>query len=158
MVFAEGSTEFALEDLPRDRILVAHAGTDAQTAAIVRALVLELEHRAGTSEVPAFEAGSAPPPHDFRAVAIVSPVRFGRFARSAIEYVVEHAAALARIPGFVIGFSRERRGVRRAFEHLMRSSRWQPTLSVSLERAGWFGDPRSVPALQIHELARSIAS
>jgi hypothetical protein len=143
-----------------ERVLVACTGTDAQTAAISRALADELGRDQLIVEVADLDRGIPPAPADYEAVVIAAPVRFGRLARSARTYVEAHRRALSAMPGFLISVRRSRAS--RSLDRVLAGARWQPTMGVTLERPGWLarqlGDPDTlVDSARIHELALAIA-
>jgi hypothetical protein len=145
-----------------ERVLVVSSGDDGRTAEIARMLAHDLTTDGLIVEVADLDRGAAPPPSDYEAVVIVSPVRFRRFARSAIAYVEAHRGELSAMPGFWISVSPSAGASSRSLDRMFRRTGWLPTRSVTFTRPGWLarriGDPAALAeSPRIHDLAIAIA-
>lgn len=143
-----------------ERILVAYAGADAQTATIARTLAGDLAQDGLIVEEADLDRELAPPPADYEAVVVVAPARFGRLARAVQSYIAAHRPALAAMTGVLV--SVQHGDSRRALDRVVQRTGWQPTLEATLERPGWlarrFGDRGVVvDSVRVYELARAIA-
>ncbi|MBA3455185.1 MAG: hypothetical protein H0T42_18995 [Deltaproteobacteria bacterium] len=110
------------------RVLVVYTSRDAQTKAIALALADHLSRDGLTAELADADAGAVPPPADYETVVIGSALRFGRQARSVIEYIGHHGDALAAMPAFFFSVGNDD-----DIGLMCRATGWRPTGSAVFE-------------------------
>ena len=110
------------------RVLVVYTSRHAQTKAIALALADHLSRDGLTAELADADAAAVPPPADYETVVIGSAVRFGRHARSVIEYIGHHGDALAEMPAFFFSVGNDD-----DIGRMRRATGWRPTGSAVFE-------------------------
>lgn len=110
------------------RVLVVYTSRHAQTQAIAVALADHLSRDGLTAELADADAGAVPPPADYETVVIGSAVRFGRHARSVLEYIGHHGDALGAMPAFFFSV-----GTDDDISRMYRATAWRPTGSAVFE-------------------------
>ena len=110
------------------RVLVVYTSRHAQTKAIALALAEHFSRDGLTAELADADAGTVPPPADYETVVIGSAVRFGRHARSVVEYIGHHGDALAAMPAFLFSVGNDD-----DIGRMSRATGWQPTGSAVFE-------------------------
>lgn len=78
------------------KILIVVASKHGSTREIAEAMGEEM--RAAGHEADLFDAGEAPPPHEYDGVIVGSAVYMGRWMAEAQTYVEAHSAALKELP------------------------------------------------------------
>lgn len=134
----------------RDRVLVVYAGAK-QTLPVSTALAAELAREGITVEQADVDLG-APPPADYDAVVIGTPVRFGRIPRSLRAYLSEHRAGLAELPTFLYVVHR----TDEVDPELVRETGWRPTYAIGVARPPWWGRGSSHRMARARQLARLV--
>jgi menaquinone-dependent protoporphyrinogen IX oxidase len=134
-----------------ERVLVIYADAK-RTLSVSTALAAELSREGMTVEQA--DAGlGAPPPADYDAVVIGTPLRFGRFPRKVRAYLAEHRAALAQSPTFLYVVDR----TDDLDEELARTTGWQPTFAIGIARSPWYTRWLSGPAAECESRVRELA-
>lgn len=146
------------DDARKARVLVLYA-SPRWTHPVVEALVDELVHDGLVVEVGEASSHSRPPPPaDYDAIVIGSPLRFGMLARPVIEYIEQHIDELEQMPAFLFTVGGEVNVARLA----ARQTGWVPTCGRAMTRPAWqvrwFGDPNAERAQAVHEFAIEIAA
>lgn len=110
------------------RVLVVYTSRHAQTKEIALALADQFSRDGLTAELADADAGAVPPPADYETVVIGSAVRFGRHARSVIEYIGHYGDALAAMPAFFFSVGNDD-----DIGRMCRATGWRPTRSEVFE-------------------------
>jgi hypothetical protein len=124
-----------------ERVLIVFAHEDAATRSIAEVIAGDLARDGLCVELADSDVRAAPPPADYEAVVIGSPVRFGRFAPAVMEYIVHHRDALAALPAFffVVGNSDH---PERLEDKIAHRTGWHPTVTTAFTTPFSGGKPR----------------
>ena len=107
-----------------ERVLVVH---DGPVRAIAERLAAMLRRDDFAVELADASAVGMPPPEDYEAVVMLSPIRRRRFARATVDYIAEHRDALAAMPTFFASVSERPADDMRVLE----------SMDVLWNRTGW---------------------
>jgi menaquinone-dependent protoporphyrinogen IX oxidase len=143
-----------------ERVLVLAPTRDARTESLARQIAAALICDGFSVELADAGSRTAPPPADYKAAVIGSPIASGRYARPVIDYVTSHRDALARMPTFFFVSGNPRRPdagddpgghIARVF----RTTGWRPSRTTCFAKArlaSWVADQ-----VRIAELAAIVA-
>jgi len=131
----------------RDRVLIVYADA-ARTRAVAEQLSRVLAGDGFTVELADAGMDAAPPPEDYDAIVVGSPLRFGRHPRAIASYISEHRATLGAMPSFLYFVNHT--GFANAAA-LRRQAGWWPTRAFGFVRIGW------TPPDRVSDIALAIA-
>lgn len=134
-----------------ERVLVACANADGQTAALARALAAALGRDRLLVELAELAAGGAPPAIDYDSVVVVARVRFSRLPRCAVAWLAANRDALLAMPAWAVVIGPEPRVV-----HALDRAGWRPERIATFERRAWSAGVPLDEADRIDALARAI--
>lgn len=133
----------------RGRVLVVYASGQAHAGVVADAIAARIRSHGLCAEVGDASCGMMPPPQDYDAVVLGSPVGFGSKTRLIESYIRHHRDALAEVPAalFTVSVSGTVRDCDPGgfLAELVRSTGWQPDFAAAfaggepLPRAGWIG-------------------
>ena len=136
----------------RERVIVVLASLRDDAARVASTLAESLAEDWLTVEIADLGTRSPPPLEDYDAVVIGAQVRFGRHARSVIDYIREHREALAALPAFFYSVGGhgvfDRDGYTR---RMTRRTGWHPILAAT------FADASAVQRPDICAFAHQLA-
>ena len=133
----------------RGRVLVVYASGQEHAGVIANAIAARIRSHGLRAEVGDASCGMMPPPEDYDAVVLGSPVGFGPKTRLIAGYIRDHRDALAEVPAALFTVSAS--GTVRDCDpggflaELVRSTGWQPDFAAAfaggepLPRSGWIG-------------------
>lgn len=133
----------------RGRVFVVYAGGHQHAGVIANAIAFRIRSHGLHAEVGDASCGTMPPPEDYDAVVLGSPVGFGHDTRLIASYIRDHRDALADVPAALFTVSTS--GSVRDYDpggflaELVRSTGWQPDFAAAfaggepLPRQGWIG-------------------
>jgi menaquinone-dependent protoporphyrinogen IX oxidase len=129
--------------------LVIYASGQEHAGIIANAIAVRIRSHGLRAEIGDASCGVMPPPQDYDAVVLGSPVGFGPKTRLIASYIRDHRDALAEVPAalFTISASGTPRDgdLSEFLAELLRSTRWQPDFTAAfaagepLPRGGWIG-------------------
>jgi menaquinone-dependent protoporphyrinogen IX oxidase len=129
--------------------LVLYASAQQHVDAIANAIAVRIRAHGIRAEVGDASRGTMPPPQDYDAVVLGSPVGFGSKTQLIASYIRHHRKALAEVPAALFTVSAS--GTVRDCDpggflaDLVRSTGWQPSFAAAfaggepLPREGWIG-------------------
>jgi hypothetical protein len=145
------------EDDRNDRVLVLYTNAPFMRP-VIETLAQDFGRDGMTVELGDVGSGHPPPPADYDAVVVCSPVRFNGHPRPIVDYVGQHRHALSTMPAFLFALSRN--GKPRV-GRLQRDTGWRPTQSFGVVRPSrmlrWFAESNARLASRIHGVALEIA-
>jgi len=136
----------------RERVLLVLANLHDDAARIATMLAEELAADGLAVEILELDARHALPLADYDAVVVGANVRFGRHARSVIEYIREQRGSFASLPAFFFSVGGHGAFDRDSYVHRMtRRTGWKPTAAAS------FADASAFERGDVHAFARLVA-
>lgn len=133
----------------RGRVLVLYASGQEHGGVIANAIAARIRSHGLGAEVGDASCGTMPPPQDYDAVVLGSPVGFGSKTRLIESYIRHHRDALAEVPTalFTVSASGSVRDCDPGgfLAEIVRSTGWQPDFAAAfaggepLPRQGWIG-------------------
>jgi menaquinone-dependent protoporphyrinogen IX oxidase len=136
-------------DDQRGRVLIVYASAQDHAGVIANAIAARIRSHGIRVEVGDASCGTMPPPQDYDAVVLGSPVGFGPKTQLIARYVGHYRYALAEVPAALFTVSTS--GTVRDCDpggflaELVRATGWQPDFAAAfaggepLPREGWIG-------------------